>query len=105
MKTTFELVVRAFPVKIMDERTGEIIDDTIVFDKTRLQAANIVGQSSKELIERAYRSAGYKVVSIGKADRLTIDIRLDNIYKELTQRPQPETPFNQMWNTAGDGQL
>lgn len=102
MKTTYELNIRAFPVKIRDGRTGEEKTDIIVFDKARLQAANLVGQSSKELIERIYQKEGYTVLDIGKPDKIPVDIRLDNIYLELTEREQ--FPLNQLWNVSGGDQ-
>lgn len=102
MKTTFDLPVRAFLVSILDERTGEERGDIIVLDKNRLQAAQMVGQSSKELIERIYNKEGYKVLDIGKADKLTLVLRLDNIYAELTSRDQ-HTPFGHVWSLTGGG--
>ena len=83
MNTTFDLVVRAFPVKIVDTRTGEEQTDTIVLDKQRLQAAQLIGESSKEIIERIYQRNGYKVLDIGKPDKLTVKMNLDRIYEEL----------------------
>ena len=100
MKTMYELQIRAFPVKIRDCRTGEEKTDFIVFDKARLQAANLVGQSSKELIERVYQKEGFTVLDVGKADKMTVDIRMDNIYTELTGREQ--IPMDQLWNIGGD---
>lgn len=99
MKTTYDLMIRAFPVKIRDGRTGEVLNDVIVLDKQRLQAANLVGQSSKELIERIYQKEGYAVLDIGKPDKLPILFRLDNMYTELTTRA--EIPMDQLWNVAG----
>ena len=83
MKTTYELTIRAFPVKAEDMRTGEISTDTIVLDKQRLQAAQLVGESSKELIHRIYNRAGKRVLEIGKADKLTLELYLDKIYEVL----------------------
>ena len=54
MKTTMKITLRAFPVKIQDTRTGEIKEDRIVLTKEQLHAADLVGQSSKELITRLY---------------------------------------------------
>lgn len=99
MKTTYDLTIRAFPVKIKDERTGEVLNDVIVLDKQRLQAANLVDQSSKEIIQRIYRKNGYKVLDIGKPDKLNVEFRLDNMYTELTTRE--EIPMDQLWYVAG----
>lgn len=84
MKVMYSFQVRAFPVEIMDERTGEQSHDLIVLDKERLQAAQLVGQSSKELIERIYNRAGFRVLDIGKADKQTIECDLEGAYKALT---------------------
>lgn len=86
MKTTYNLQIRAFPVKIRDERTGEDDVDIIVLDKPRLQAAQLVGQSSKELIERIYHKQGYKVLEVGKADKMTMQLQLDRVYDDLVTR-------------------
>ena len=99
IKTTVELTLRAFPVKIVDTRTGEESTDTIVLDKQCLQAADLVGQSSKELIERIYHRQGYKVLYIGKPDKLNVEFRLDNMYTELTTRA--EIPMDQLWSAGG----
>ena len=64
MKTTATMYLRAFTVRIQDQRTGETSEDVIVFDKAQLQAAQVIGQSSKELIFRAYNETGYTVVYI-----------------------------------------
>ena len=87
MTTTFGLVLRVFPVKIMDTRTGEESTDTIVLDKTRLQAAQLIGQSSKELIERLYNREGFKVLSIGKPERQTLTLKLNNVLQLVNEVP------------------
>ena len=88
MKTTYNLQIRAFPVKIRDERTGEEDVDIIVLDKPRLQAAQLVGQSSKELIERIYHKQGFKVLDVGKADKMTVQLQLDRVYDDLMIRKE-----------------
>lgn len=82
MKTTMTIYLRAFTVRIQDRRTGESSEDVIVLDKAQLQAAQIVGQSSKELICRAYNTKGYKVLDIGKADKQEIELDLYGLYRE-----------------------
>ena len=88
MKTTYDLQIRAFPVKIRDERTGEEDVDIIDMDKPRLQAAQLVGQSSKELIERIYHKQGFKVMEVGKADKMTVQLQLDRVYDDLMTRKE-----------------
>ena len=58
MRTIEKIYLRAFTVRIQDQRTGEAKEDVIVFSKHQLQAAQIIGQSSKELICRAYNAQG-----------------------------------------------
>lgn len=86
MKTTYTLAIRAFPVKIKDERTGEETIDIIVLDKQRLQAAELVDQSSKEIIHRIYHKNGYKVLDIGKPDKMNVQLQLDKICDSLIMR-------------------
>lgn len=52
-----------------------------VFDKAQLQAAQVIGQSSKELIFRAYNEKGYTVLDIGKADKQEIELDLYGLYQ------------------------
>lgn len=75
MKTTILLTLRAFPVTVRDERTNETARDTIVLTKEQLRAADLVGQSSKELIYRRYNRQGFKVLEIGKPEKR--DVILD----------------------------
>lgn len=81
MTTTITIALRRFPVKIKDGRTGEITTDTVVIDKETLTAAQRVGQSSKELIHRAYSKAGCKVLEIGKPERGNVTVLLDELFK------------------------
>ena len=81
MKTTATMYLRAFTVRIQDQRTGEPSEDVIVFDKAQLQAAQVIGQSSKELIFRAYNEKGYTVLDIGKADKQEIELDLYGLYQ------------------------
>ena len=76
MKTYHEIRIRVFPLTVQDERTGTVSFDRIAITKEQLQAAQLVGQSSKELIHRIYSRAGFKVLSIGKAVKRTITVDL-----------------------------
>jgi len=79
MRTTYTIPVRVFPVKVRDERTGEELTDSIVLDKPRLQAAQLVGQSSKELIFALYNRRGFRVLEIGKARKTAVTVDLSAI--------------------------
>lgn len=94
MKTYQEIQLRAFDVRIRDERTGEEMEDTIVFTKTQLQAAQVVGQSSKELIYRAYNRAGFTVLDVGKAHKAEARLDLEGLYREAD--PEQGAPLDPM---------
>lgn len=81
MKTTIDLHVRAFPVKIWDLVEEKELADVIVLDKQQLQAAQLVGQSSKELINRLYDRQGYRVLEIGKPEKREISLNLEELYR------------------------
>lgn len=81
MKSFENIPVRIFPVKIRDKRSGIETDDEIILTKAILTAAQAVGESSKELIHRAYDRKGYRVLKIGKVRKLTITVDLE---KEAT---------------------
>lgn len=82
MKTTATIYLRAFTVRIQDQRTGEKSEDIIIFTKQQLQAAQIIGQSSRDLIYRAYNQKGFYVLDIGKADKQEIELDLYGLYRE-----------------------
>ena len=66
---------------LRDERTGEITQSSIILDKQRLQAAQLVGQSSKELIQRFYNRKGYRVLDIGTPVRRSLDLSLEDLWE------------------------
>lgn len=76
MKTTVLLTLRTFPVTVRDERTNETTRDTIVLTKEQLRAADLVGQSSKDLIYRRYNRQGFKVLEIGKPEKRDVIVDL-----------------------------
>ena len=82
MKTYQTINLRQFTVQIKDNRTGVISEDVIVFTKQQLQAAQAVGQSSKELIYRAYNRAGFTVLDIGKARKAAAELDLEGLFLE-----------------------
>ena len=81
MKTNTTIYVRAFDVKVHDRLTDEITQDTVVLTKEQLQAVQLVGQSSKELITRICGRAGYDVVEIGKAEKREVLLNLEELYR------------------------
>lgn len=83
MTTHQNIHLRRFTVQIKDERTGETRQDTIVLSKQQLQAAQLCGQSSKELICRYYNREGFTVLDIGKAEKRTIPLDLEGVFIEV----------------------
>lgn len=80
MNVNVKIEVRRFPVDIRDERTGVVSRDYITLDKPMLHAAQMVGQSSKELIQRIYNRHGFRVLEIGKAEKRSISVSLDELW-------------------------
>ena len=80
MKTNISMEARRFPVTLRDERTGEIIQSSIILDKQRLQAAQLVGQSSKELIQRLYNRQGFRLLEIGTPERRSLNLSLEDLW-------------------------
>lgn len=81
MKNELTIHTRAFPVVIYDKRTDEARAEEIVLDKRQLQAAQLVGQSSKELIHRLAERQGFKVLEIGTPTKRTITVDLGELYR------------------------
>lgn len=79
---TFGLHLRRFHVDVRNPETGETFTNCAVVEKSQLQAAQLVGQSSLELITRAYAGKGYEVVRIGRADKLTVSLNLDKLWRD-----------------------
>ena len=81
MTTELKIYVRAFVVHLYDHHIGMERDELIVLDKTQLQAAQLVGQSSKELIERICDRSGYTALHIGKPQKQQITLNLEELYQ------------------------
>ena len=82
MKTEITLTLRRFPVLAIDNRTGQGEAITVTVTKDQLRAAQIVGQSSKELIVRLCSRQGYTVREIGLPDKLAVTLNLDKLAQE-----------------------
>lgn len=85
LKTTMTVQLRRFDVLVEDQRTRETKEDAIVFTLDQLHAAQLVGQSSKELICRVFERQGYKVLDIGRAERREATLRLDGLFWEADE--------------------
>lgn len=71
MKSTITLEARRFPVTVTRDGCSSTTE-TVILTKQQLQAAQLVGESSKELIQRIFSRAGFTVLDIGKPERKTI---------------------------------
>ena len=81
MKTEIKITVRAYPVKIRDERTGEKMDDTIVLSKQKIQAVATIGMSDRDLIFRLYNRQGYHVLDVGRPKKEEIIVDLLELFE------------------------
>lgn len=80
MKNVITVEARRFPVLAVKKDNQEPYSIHIVLTKQQLQAAQMVGQSSKELIHRICDRQGYKVLEIYKAEKKTIPVDLDRLW-------------------------
>lgn len=90
MKNKISLVLRQFPVTAHDHRTGKEEAIVVTLTKEQLQAAGVVGQSSKELVERLCDRQGYTVIEIGPPGKLTVTVDLDKLVEEHEERQKAE---------------
>lgn len=68
-----------FPVTVQNEEK-ETTGIPVILTKEQLRAAQIVGQSSKELIHQFCKRKGYTVLYIGKPERKTLEINLEKAW-------------------------
>ena len=76
MKNVVTIEARKFPVTAKSKDGTSILYDKLVLSKQQLQAAQLVGQSSKELIYRIYERNGYIVLDIGRAEKKSLSVDL-----------------------------
>lgn len=74
MKNVIKMEVRRFPLLVVKQDNQEPYARHILLTKDQLHAAQLVGQSSKELICRICKKQGYDVKEIGKAEKRTIKV-------------------------------
>lgn len=77
MKTEFKIQTRVYPVELKDTRTGERFSDTIVLEKSRIQAAALFDMGDEDIIYRTYNRKGYQVLEIGKPQKVELTIDLE----------------------------
>ena len=98
MKNEIILNLRQFPVTVHDHRDGQEKRITVTVAKNQLQAAQIVGQSSKELVERLCDRQGYSVLEIGKPYKVAVTVDLD----KLVEQHEEQAKWNYLHGIGGD---
>ncbi len=81
-KPEITINLRRFHVNLKSKETGEEVSVFLTLDKATLQAAQTVGQSSKELLGRIADRNGYDLVDvIGKPDKMAVTVPLDELWR------------------------
>ncbi len=79
IESIIQIAALRFPVTVQKgENESTVIP--VILTKEQLQAAQIVGQSSKELIHRICNRKGLTVLDIGKAERKTLEVNLNEMW-------------------------
>ena len=95
-ETTIHL--RRFLLALRSKATGEECEVYITLDKTQLQAAQVVGESSKELIQRFAAQNGYELLNIvGKPDKLSVTVPLDELWRRATEEQEDRAKWNYLY--------
>ena len=98
MKTEIKIPVRAYAVKLKDTRTGGKSNDVIVLEKSRIQAAALFDLGDEDIIYRIYNRRGYRVLEIGKPEKLDLTVDLHELYYE-------QAPTGEEWrDTVAEAQ-
>ena len=97
MTNEVTMQARAYSVTVEDQRSGEKSVELIALDKQQLQAAQIVGQSSNELIYRLFNRQGYKVHEIGKPSKVAVTVDLNKLVEEQEERAK----YNYLYGAGG----
>lgn len=88
MKTEIKIPVRAYTVELKDTRTGERITDTIVLEKSRIQAGAMFDLGDEDIIYRIYNRQGYRVLEIGKPQKVDLTVDLGKLYANQLRMEQ-----------------
>lgn len=97
IKNTITMNLRRFPVVVHNHRTGEEASTTITVTKDQLQAAQVVCESSAELIERLCDRQGFTVLEIGRPRKLSIPVDLDELVREYEERQDAQNKWNYLY--------
>lgn len=81
MKTTTVITALAYPVKLVDKRTGEHFSDTVVLEKSWLLICGKLDIcDDKHLIYRIYNPRGYEVIEIGRRQKVNLTVDMEQLY-------------------------
>lgn len=84
MTTEIKIPVRVYLVTSKDTRSGGVMKDTIVLEKSRLQAGALFDLGDEDIIYRIYNRKGYRVLEIGKPHKVELTIDLKKTYVTQT---------------------
>ena len=79
IESIIQISALRFPVTVQEGENGSAAI-SVILTKEQLRAAGIVEQSSKELIHRICNREGYTVLDIGKPERKTLDVNLNQLW-------------------------
>ena len=97
MRNTIVIYVRSFPVLAHNHRTGKEEAITVPVTKEQLRAAQLVGQSSTELIERICDRQGYTVIEIGQPDKLSMTINLEELIRKYAEHQEDKAKWDYLY--------
>lgn len=78
-----EIHLLRFYARVWDPAREENREEAVTLTKDHLRAAGLVGQSSKELLQRICERQGLQLLEAGKAERRTIAFNLDSLWDSL----------------------
>lgn len=100
-KPEVTIAMRRFRVALRSRETGEECQVYLTVDKDKLRAAQSVGESSKELIERIAARNGYELLNIiGKPDKLSVTIPLDELWRRATEEQEERAKWNCLYGSG-----
>ena len=97
MKNKITITVRNFPVLAHDHRTGREEKITVPVTREQLRAAQLVGQSSTELIERLCERQGYTVIEIGQPDKFSMKLNLEELVKQYQEHQEARAKWDYLY--------
>lgn len=97
MKNTITITVRIFPVVAHDHRTGKEERITVPVTREQLRASQLVGQSSKELLERLCDRQGFTVIEIGQPRKLSMEINLEELVKQYEEHQEDKAKWDYLY--------